>query len=138
MKTRAIAVFAISLLVAHLATGCTTTDEKKLPEDRRVRTVTFPVRPLKFSDVRCEQQLEHWELSGALINISTTTLSKVRLEAEVFFAEEHYGQMFTVPVTPSLLQPGQSGTFSLSGTVESPLSHVELHARWEQFIPSGL
>jgi len=137
MKMRAIAIFAISVLVAQLATGCRTTDEKKLPEDRKVRTVTFPVRPLKFADVLCIQQLEHWELSGALVNVSTTPLSKVRIEAKVFLAEQDYGELFNVPVTPSLLQPGQMGIFSLSGNVEDPVSHVELHVRWETFIPSG-
>ena len=137
MKMRAIAIFAISVLVAQLATGCRTTDEKKLPEDRKVRTVTFPVRPLKFADVRCIQQLEHWELSGALVNVSTTPLSKVRIEAKLFLAEQEYGEPFNVPVTPSLLQPGEMGIFSLSGNVKDPVSHVELHVRWEMFIPSG-
>jgi len=137
MKTRAITIVVVCLLAIQIAAGCRTTDERNLPEDRRVKTVTFPVRPLKFADVRCVQQLEQMELSGALVNTSGSPLSRVRLEVEVFFAQEHYGTKFNVPVTPSLLQPGQLGTFKLVGDVDKPVSHVEMHARWETFIPSG-
>ena len=137
MIKRAIAVSAIFLLTVQIATGCRTMDKMDLPEDRRVRTVTFPVRPLKFVDLRCVQQLDRMELSGGLVNISSSALSHVRLETEIFYSQEHYGEMFNVPVTPSFLQPGQMGTFTLLGDAEKPVSHVELHARWETFIPSG-
>ncbi len=138
MKRLGIALFIAALVTSHLVAGCATSDEKEDLPARRVKTVTFPVRPLEFKDLSCRQEKEQLNLSGSLKNISFSPVSNVRVRAEVVFAGDLLGQPITVPVSPSLLQPGESGTFSLVGTVTHPISHIELHAQWEEFYPPGL
>lgn len=138
MKRTAIALFAAALALAFLVAGCATWGEEEDLPARRVKTITFPVRPLEFKDVTCRQEKEQLNLSGSLKNISFSPVSNVRVRAEVVFADDLLGQPFSLPVNPSLLQPGETGTFSLTGTVSRPISRVELHAEWEDFYPPGL
>lgn len=138
MNRLGIALFIAVLVMAHLVLGCATPDEEENLPARRVKTVTFPVRPLEFRDVSCKQEHEQFNLSGSLKNISFSPLSNVHVRAEVVFAGDLLGQPLSLPVNPPLLQPGESGTFSLVGTVSRPISHIELHAEWEDFYPPGL
>jgi hypothetical protein len=132
------ALFIAALVLAYLVAGCATSDEEENLPARRVKTVTFPVRPLEFNDVSCRQEKEQFNLSGSLKNISFSPLSNVQVRAEVIFAGDLLGQPLSLPLNPPLLPPGQSGTFSLVGTVSRPISHIELHAQWEDFYPPGL
>ncbi|UCD58311.1 MAG: hypothetical protein JSV16_04130 [Candidatus Hydrogenedentota bacterium] len=136
MSARRTAILALTFLAAQLVAGCALTEEKEaLPASRKVRVVTFPVSTLKFASVSCTQKFEQMELSGSLKNVSLSPLSNVRLRVEIFFGSELSSEKFDIPLNPPLLQPGQSGDFLLSGTVHHPISHVELHARWEFFFP---
>ena len=131
-------IFFVSLLLAiQLAAACAMTDKEEdesLP-DRKVRIVPFPVREMVFTNLSCVQEAESMELSGSLKNVSDAPLSNTRVQVKIFFAGDSPSEEFTLPVNPPSLQPGRWGDFSLSGNVQHPISHVELHALWTRFPP---
>ena len=132
MNLPKLAPLVAALLMLQLAQACTTwnRDEELLP-NREVKTVVFPVRWLKFTDVICNQEQEIMELSGSLKNASPTPLSNVIIQADVFLAGEETKQRFIIPLSPSRLLPSQSVDFVLSGTVDRPIAYVELHGFWD-------
>ncbi|MBI5116322.1 hypothetical protein HZA56_07590 [Candidatus Poribacteria bacterium] len=134
----------VFLILAMLAVGFVTScalfdkeDEELLPT-RKVRVLAFPVRPLEFENIYCMQEMEKIELSGSLKNISYAPISGVQVHAKLYFAGELPSERFVLPLSPPMLQPGQTGTFSLTGKeVSHTVSHVELHAQWQDFVPAG-
>ena len=132
MNLPRLAPLVAALLIVQLAQACTTWDKgEELLPNRKVKVVVFPVRWLKLTDVICNQEQEIMELSGSLRNVSPTPLANVRIQADVFLAGEEAKQRFIIPLSPSRLLPSQSVDFVLSGTVDRPIAHVELHGFWD-------
>ncbi len=139
MKARGMALLILALLAVGFITGCALfqEDEEEVLPNRRVRVLAFPVRPLEFVDIRCMQEMEKIDLSGSLKNVSYSPLTNVQVQARLFFHGEFPSEDFSLPLIPPMLQPGQAGTFALTGKVHHTISHVELHAQWQEFLPQG-
>ncbi|GAB4339484.1 MAG: hypothetical protein Kow0099_14590 [Candidatus Abyssubacteria bacterium] len=132
-------VLAALLIVSLFLLGCTSLDENEdLPVNRRVRIVTFPVRPLEFHDETCIQEYDRFTLSGSLKNVSYTPVSSVEVLARLSFPDDPITVEYVLHIDPPVLQPGESGSFTLADEVEYPISNIELHVRWEPFVPPGL
>jgi hypothetical protein len=130
-NVRKVVILAIGLMVAQSSAGCALFDrDKDLPTDRIVKVLVFPVRSLQFENLICIQQAERLELTGSVRNISYSTLPNVQLRAEII----HYDPASTQKMAPQMpvgtLLPGESTQFSLNGTVDRPVRHVELHSSW--------
>ena len=141
MSARKILVFLFVLLGVHLVAACAMLDKDKedLPPQRSVKVVVFPTSELEFKNVSCTQEFEKMTLSGQVENVSLSPIANVRIRATVLFTGDSPGDFtsepFNLAVDPLVLQPSEWGSFSLVGTVHKTISHVELHARWEPFIP---
>ncbi len=134
MKIRVAAAFILVPLMLQAAVGCALFDQtnEELPSGRVVKTVDFPIRHLKFSDISCRQEYEDVELSGTLRNASPYELSNVAVEVKMLFAGEVPFEIFIIPTDPPTLLPGGTGEFSLETEVEDPVALVELHVLFEQ------
>ena len=131
MKLRATVILVMGLLAAQFVIGCATTNED-LPAGREVKTVDFPKRHVKFSDISCRQEYEQVNLSGTLTNVSPYELSYVVVEVKMLFAGEAPFAVFAILTDPPALLPGDTAEFSLETEVEVPVAVVELHALFEQ------
>ncbi len=138
MSKRGILLLAALLVASQVVTGCASLeeDEVELP-NRRVRIVTFPVLPLEFHDETCMQEYEQFTLSGSLKNVSYAPLSSIEVLARLSFPDDAMSLEYVLHVDPPVLQPGESGSFYVTDEVELPISNVELHVRWETYLPPG-
>lgn len=146
LRTLFVVLFVVASFLS--ASGCALFEEEKdLPHGRRVRVVFFPVRSLEFQEARSRQELENLTLSGSLKNVSSMALSNIRLRGIIHYAREKPSDknevrqvlstdVFVLFLNPSLLQPAESGDFSLAMKVEHTVSHIELHVMYEPFVPS--
>ena len=154
MKTRRLFFLVATLLSAQLVFGCSMFDKNDaLPEGRNVKTVTFPVRHLKYADIKCRQEYENVELSGTITNSSPYELTDVGANIIIFFAENEVPHKITglapltspfpsgstgkvrkisVPATPSVLLPSDTATFKMNAEVEEPVARIEIHGVWIQ------
>lgn len=121
----------IVLFMVHMPCGCALFDrEEELDISRNVRVVEFPVRRLKFDNLKCRQESRSLDLSGSVRNVSYSMLSNVRLRVDILYSGEITADPVTISIQPSMLESGETGQFSLSHEVDRPVSHVELHAFW--------
>ena len=134
MNARTAALVAFTILMAQLVCGCALFDSKNedLPQQRRVRTVLFPVRHLEITNLDCTQEYENMKLSGSIRNVSPYALSNVRIQVVTFFAGEARSTNYVITISPSPLWSGQAFPFSFETTVENPIALVELHPEWDQ------
>jgi hypothetical protein len=152
MKARRFFYLMATLLGAQLVFGCGTFGRNEaLPEGRNVKTVTFPVRHLKYTDIECRQEYEHVELSGTITNASPYRLIDVGANVIIFFAETIPPHKITghptfpipstpssggavkeisVTATPSVLLPADTATFEMSAEVDEPVARIEVHGVW--------
>lgn len=152
MKTRRLFFLVAALLSAQLVLGCSMFDTKDaLPEGRNVKTITFPVRHLKYADIKCRQEYENVELSGTITNSSPYELTDVGANIIIFFAENAAPDKITglkpltststpesrakvqkvsVSATPSVLLPSATATFKMNAEVEEPVARIEVHGVW--------
>ena len=133
MNMRKTAIFAICLLIAQSVVACSMWDRKNedLPENRKVKTVIFPVRVLTFEDVVCTQELENLHISGTVNNISPIALTNLRIQMEVFMSgDDDPRKKFFITGAPSPFNPGTSTEFTFSEIVDRPVAYVELHPFW--------
>ncbi len=141
MSARKTLFFLFVLLSLQLVTTCAMFDKDKedLPPQRSAKVLVFPTGSLEFKNVSCTQEFEKMTLSGQVENVSLSPIANVRIRATVLYAGDSPGdytsETFNLAVDPLVLQPSELGSFSLVGTVHKTISHVELHARWEPFIP---
>jgi hypothetical protein len=140
IRNRSIAFGLLVLLLISVGCAVFNREEKKkeLLPVRNVKTVPFPVRPLEFGDLRARQEKDQFTVSGKVKNISYSPVVNVKVRAVILLAEDQSVRTLTLPVLPTLLQPGESGEFSATGIVEQPVSEVELHPEWEEYYPPGL
>lgn len=130
---RRLGLLILLLALVHVVMACSLWDRKNkdLPEKRKVKTVVFPVRVLKFENLTCTQQFENLEFSGTVINISPISLLNLRIQVEVFMAgEDDPRERFFITGAPSPFLPDTSADFTFSETVDKPVASVELHAFW--------
>lgn len=154
MKTRRLFFLAVILLSAQFVFGCSMFDTNDaLPEGRNVKTVTFPVRHLKYTDIECRQEYENVELSGTITNSSPYELTDVGADIIIFFAEAEVPRKITglrkypstpppdptgnvrkvsVAATPSVLLPSDTATFKMNAEVEEAVARIEVHGVWTQ------
>lgn len=133
MGLRKWAFIMITLMIAQIGVGCSTFGEKvELPEGRNVKVVVFPVRPLKYFDLECRQELESFSLTGAIKNVSPSTIGNVNVRAIIIFANEGPTEAFDIPLYRPL-RPGEMADILLSGEVTLPIALIELHTQWEHF-----
>jgi len=127
-------ILLIVFLAAQFAGGCSMFDRsnEELPADRLVKTVEFPIRHLEYSEIDCRQKYENVELSGTLKNISPYQLARVGVEIKMFFSVEGSFEIVAIVAEPPKLFPGETADFSYETKVEYPVSHVEVHAVFEQ------
>jgi hypothetical protein len=152
MKTRRALLFLTTLLSIQLLTGCTMlgVHDENLPADRNVKTVEFPVRHLKYSDIECRQEYEKVTLSGTITNASPYELANVGVKIIIFFAEETtphevspYGpaspspparvsnsRKLTILATPPMISSHESATFEMHEKVDRPVARIEIHGFW--------
>jgi hypothetical protein len=153
MKRRRLFFLAVSvLLVIPIVLGCGTLfRNKELPAGRNVKTVAFPVRHLKFTDVKCRQEYEFVELSGTITNMSSYKLTDVGIKITIFFAKglpphEISGfapvdtpstsvlneniLKFSILAEPSVLFPRESAEIKMNAEVEETVAKIELHGMW--------
>jgi hypothetical protein len=132
------------LLLAFVVTGCAYFEKKQKEKQREllpvrnVKVVPFPVRPLEFENTKVRQEKDQVAISGQIKNISYSPVADVRMRALIFFANNDKSKALDMTVAPPVLQPGEQGDFQATGTVDFPISHVELHVRWEEYYPPGL
>ena len=134
MKLRAISILLIVFLAAQFAGGCAMFDrpDEELPADRPVKTVEFPIRHIEYSEIDCRQKYENVKLSGTLKNISPYELARVGVEIKMLFPVEGSFEIAAIVADPPMLFPGETADFSYETEVEYPVSHVEVHAVFEQ------
>jgi hypothetical protein len=128
-------ILLVVLIASSLLIGCPWRNRKgELPTGRRAKVVVFPVRHLKFENLRCEQELEQLELSGSLQNVSPYPLSNVRLRIDIFFAGDPAKadiETLVLQIERSPLEPSEWAHFSVSETVKHPVAHAEIRAFWD-------
>lgn len=140
MSARKILFFLFVLLSVHLVAACALLDkDKALPPQRTATVLVFPTGSLEFKNVTCTQEYGKMTLTGEVQNVSLSPVANVRIRATVLFSGDSPGdytnETFNLAVDPLVLQPSEFGRFSLVGTVHKVISHVELHVRWDPFIP---
>ncbi len=124
-------MFLLAIVCVVMACSLWDRKNKDLPENRKVKTVVFPVRVLTFENLTCMQESDKLTLSGTVINISPISLTDLRIQVEVFMAgDDEPREKFFITGAPSPFPPESSANFAFSETVDRPVAHVELHAFW--------
>ena len=134
MKQRRLFLLMATLLCAQFILGCNPFNrrDESLPEGRNVKTVMFPVRHLRYSDITSRQEYEDVTLSGTVTNTSPYTLTGVHMKVILFFAGDSSARKVAIGTMPSTLAPSDSATFKMTAEVEDPVARIELHPAWDK------